>query len=355
MKIKILYMMHVDWGWIKQRPHFLAEKLNKEYDIHVFYSFSRNREVITSNPTNIKLFPIITLPLKKLTYIRRINNLLQKNFFSLILTILKPDIIWITHPSLHDFLPRKKLGKYKVVYDCMDDVLAFSNSQEIKNDLYNSEKRLLQDAELVFVSSVHLQNQIIKRGCKREKTVLVRNGYNGELIDPKEEIYNSTSVFRLGYVGTISNWIDFQIILNSLDELENIEYHFFGPVECQTPTNNRVIFHGPIKHSELYNEIKNCDCLIMPFKLNDVVLSVDPVKLYEYVNFNKNIIAIFYEEIERFKPFVHFYSNEQEYIDTISKLIENNNLKYNQDQRIKFLAENTWDNRTEIIIKNLKN
>ena len=34
---KILYLMHIPWGWIKQRPHFLAELLSIDFDVDVFY------------------------------------------------------------------------------------------------------------------------------------------------------------------------------------------------------------------------------------------------------------------------------------------------------------------------------
>jgi len=40
MKSKILYLMHVDWEWIKQRPQFIAEGLSKFYDVHVFFPVS---------------------------------------------------------------------------------------------------------------------------------------------------------------------------------------------------------------------------------------------------------------------------------------------------------------------------
>jgi teichuronic acid biosynthesis glycosyltransferase TuaH len=353
MKKKILYLMHVDWGWIKQRPHFLAEKLQEKYEVNVFYAFSRNRKVITDNPTTIKTSPIVTLPFKKNSFIRNVNTLLQKIIFWMVLEITRPDIIWITHPSLHDYLPRKKLTKYKVVYDCMDDVLGFTNTPQAKGVLDRSEKRLFHDSDIVFVSSAHLQNQIVTRGCKREKTCLVRNGYNGDIFKPIKG-KDDKKVFSLAYVGTISNWVNFEIILNSLDKFENIEYHFYGPIECEVPKNNRIIFHGPVKHSDLYKAIKECDCLIMPFKINDLILSVDPVKLYEYVNFNKNIITVYYEEIERFNDFVYFYRDNSEYLGVLRNLIENNHLKYNEEDRIEFLLNNTWDKRTEVILNKLK-
>ncbi|MDR7078829.1 glycosyltransferase involved in cell wall biosynthesis [Neobacillus niacini] len=353
MQKKIVYLMHVDWDWIKQRPHFLAEKLHEKYDINVFYALSRDRKVMTANPTSIKTSPIVTLPFKKISFIRNVNKLLQKIIYWFVLEQMKPDIVWITHPSLHDYLPRKKLSKFKVVYDCMDDVLGFSNTPQAKKALDESEKRLFEDSEVVFVSSEHLQNQIVNRGCRREKTCLVRNGYNGDIIQPIK-VPENKKVFSLTYVGTISNWVNFDIILNSLDEFDNIEYHFYGPIECKVPNNSRIIFHGPVKHSEIYETIKDSDCLIMPFKINDLILSVDPVKLYEYVNFNKNIITVYYEEIERFGDYVHFYRDNNEYLEVLRDLIENNNLKYNEESRYEFLVNNTWDKRTEVIIDKLE-
>ena len=34
MSKRILYLMHIPWGWIKQRPHFIAEGLNDRYDVN---------------------------------------------------------------------------------------------------------------------------------------------------------------------------------------------------------------------------------------------------------------------------------------------------------------------------------
>ena len=34
---KILYLMGIDWYWIKQRPQIIAEMLNKDYDVTVAY------------------------------------------------------------------------------------------------------------------------------------------------------------------------------------------------------------------------------------------------------------------------------------------------------------------------------
>ena len=120
------------------------------------------------------------------------------------------------------------------------------------------------------------------------------------------------------------------------------------------PSNSRILYHGVIEHAKLYDVIKDMDCLIMPFVLNDIIEAVDPVKEYEYVNFNKNIIIREYPEIERFKDFVYFYNSPKEFLDVLCEIENRNNVKYDNDQRVDFLKENTWGKRTETIIDIMK-
>jgi hypothetical protein len=44
--------MHVDWHWIKQRPHFLAEGLSAHYEVDVRYVPAK-KDVERNLPSNI--------------------------------------------------------------------------------------------------------------------------------------------------------------------------------------------------------------------------------------------------------------------------------------------------------------
>ncbi len=87
----------------------------------------------------------------------------------------------------------------------------------------------------------------------------------------------------------------------------------------------------------------------MPFKVNEAILAVDPVKLYEYIDFGKNILSIEYPEIERFKDFVYFYTDYESYIRQIDCLLNTASVKYTVEHSELFLNQNTWQCRaTEI-------
>ena len=46
---KILYLMHIPWGVIKHRPHFIAEYLSKYYKVNVFCKKVYKNNIWTKN------------------------------------------------------------------------------------------------------------------------------------------------------------------------------------------------------------------------------------------------------------------------------------------------------------------
>lgn len=245
-----------------------------------------------------------------------------------------------------------------VIYDCMDNHPAFVNDERQMEIIIRQEENLIKKASLVLVSSNHLIDILKSRyGNEIEKKInLVRNGYNGAILDQAKTVSEKKhKLYTFAYFGTISTWFNFDYILRSLEECADIQYELFGPLAgVQIPKHERIHYHGTIEHEKLLENIKDADCLIMPFLINEIIEAVDPVKLYEYINFNKNILTCRYEEIERFEPFVYFYTGYDEFIKQILNLKKSNDVKYSNDDRETFLRENSWKCRVDTIIKTLK-
>ena len=90
--------------------------------------------------------------------------------------------------------------------------------------------------------------------------------------------------------------------------------------------------------------------LIMPFVVNELVLSVNPVKLYEYIYSGKPIASVRYPETEKFSKYVTLYSSLQEFFHFIESeiLLSVSKNKYEMQ---KFATSNTWNFRCREIIK----
>lgn len=146
--------------------------------------------------------------------------------------------------------------------------------------------------------------------------------------------------------------MDWELILKCINYNRKVQFHLWGPVRCNNiPKNPNIIFHGVVEHERIYDEIKDTDCLIMPFILNDIIYAVDPVKLYEYISFGKCIISIKYPEVERFIDFVWEYESDIEFIELVNRLTTGElQPKYSEKQQIDFINNNTWESRVSEII-----
>ena len=351
----ILYLMHIDWGWIKKRPQFIAEGLSKYYNVYLLYKHTYNKKSFQKNKSqkrSLHLAEVMCLPNKlsqnKLGIL--INTAIWKKNIKECIMKKKPIAIYITSPEFISYIPRDYQGC--IIYDCMDDHFVLEGRDKNKDKIVADESQATSRANIILVTSLELKsilNEIYKNINK--KLHLIRNGFNGPILSIPSLINKKKNKVRITYFGTISSWFNFDYLERSLNDFPNIEYYLYGPVDSnvKVPQNDRIHFKGIVEHDELFKEIKYDDVLIMPFVLNDIVKAVDPVKLYEYINFYKNILVIKYPEIDRFKKFVYFYDDYTQYKQQMTKLIKNSQIKYTPEERKKFLEENDWNTRVDRI------
>ncbi len=356
-KKKILYYLQIDWDWIKQRPQLLAEELGDEFDVHVVYRRSYHRGNLQDNVArNVTLHPFYTLPpcRDRFKWLTKINSGIRRFKITQITRNQKPDLIWLTYPS-----QIRELAAHtdaKVIYDCMDDQLLLECPAAYKDSLRGYEKELCERAAIIFVSSEQLRRTLIARyRVDDEKIVLVRNGHRvkGE----SKHIFTGDDAqhLRVGYIGTIAEWFDFSLIVESLDRFPWLEYTLIGPVmKGDVPQHPRINYRGTVAHECLSDEVKGVDVLVMPFKEEDLVYAVDPVKIYEYIGFRKNIICLDYPETRRFSEFAYLYRGTESYCKALQECFEKRELRYTDESAALFLQENTWSRRKELVCEAIK-
>lgn len=347
---KILYLMEIDWYWIKQRPQIIAEMLSADYDVTVVY----HREIFVKQSLREekdeleKSIPIPAIPYRDKN---KVAYMVQKFFYHKIMkSIDQYDMVWITHPLLYRYIPKTYQGK--IVYDCMDNHEALCSDKALCEVIRKTEKRLATEAEIIFTSSSGLKKKMEKIVGKG-KTFLIRNGFIfDEIHSPCPIVLHKNKPFKIGYFGTIAEWFDFPLLLESLKRVPNLEYHLWGPVsKVEEPKHSRLIFEGVVEHSQLWEKVKDVDCLIMPFIVNDIIKDVDPVKLYEYISMGKPIISVYYKEIEQFESLVYFYDNSDTCIRLLKKFIQEDGIVlYSEFSQKNFLLNNSWEKRYVDII-----
>ncbi len=346
--------MQVDWNWIKQRPHFIAEKLAEQgHEVCLYHRKYYNKKLLSNNAKgNFPIKPIPAIPFSRFKPINNLNKFIYKLFIKIILKFRKFDYIYITHPTL-----MISQNKVPYIYDCMDDLLEFSKDKKYNDYLSKLEKNLIDRADFVFFTSEHLRNTVLKR-YNIELNESKYNINNNAVELPKTQILEyfdlgSNDKTKLVYIGSVSEWFDFTL-LQQLDE-NKFEIHLFGPVYNSTekyPQN--FIFHGPVAREKIFSIMNSADVLVMPFIVNELIKSVNPVKLYEYIFSGKPIISVRYPETEKFSNYVYLYNNQDfnSFMDCIRDIEKNNFCgKKALNDCIEYVNSNTWSNRVETICK----
>lgn len=351
--------MHISWGWIKQRPQFLAEELSKNYKVDVFYRKS-NHLSKGLNPSfrdgNLTVRGFRELPLERISLLplalsSAINKLIWNSNF---IDWTKYDYIWITDPILwHIIKPRKLSAKIKLIYDCMDDYSEFPYMKRYpryKEYLEQQEINLLNSSNIVICSAESLANKLKQKYGVNRKLYIINNAitesiahYQGNI----DELYVPEN--SLVYIGTISDWIDYHNLLKLLDIHENLNIILYGPMRTSIfPQHPRLIFKGPISHEKILCVMKQAKGLIMPFIVNPLIESVNPVKIYEYAYSGKPIIATRYAETLKFSNYAYLYSTFEE-LDSYVTSIMSEDIIVNSQKMIDFAMDNTWAKRVDKI------
>ncbi len=360
MRHRILYIMNVDWDWLKQRPHFIAQHLSSTQDVIVIYPYSwRRRNLSQNDRSGLKIHPFFRLPFSgRFSWIRNLNIFISRKMAGVFLRWYRPDFIWISSPELFEYLP--KPTSVPLVYDCMDDVLEFPSNAARRSSLAISEKELIAASFLVFCSSKNLCDKLVVRSRQAKKCVVSYNAFESSAawsVSEKKESKMRRDRYVLGYFGTISSWLDFEALFKIVNEFPSVEIHLIGPIEnlgVPFPQHERIKWLGIVLHDDLQTYTREFDALMMPFQVPELIQAVDPVKLYEYIFFDKPIVSVMYSEIERFSDFVDFYTNYDELIAIINNyLSEGFRKKYLNKTREQFLFNNTWAHRVDFIEKKL--
>ena len=371
---RVLYLMHVPWGWIKQRPHFFAEYLAKDCMVDVYYKqpiFVSNKGLLNSkeNKNNLVIKGFRQIPFDKIPLIKHLNLNWINNImlYKQLPNFEKYDYVWFTCPSMYQLFAHRLKSSNVVVYDCMDDILEFPFC---KSNIFFAEKMLIAEKNLIlksskiFCSSDYLKNKILKRANCNKKVVIVNNAIeppapNAVFKKLPNNVYSILNILEqhihsLLYIGTISQWFDFTLIIEELNTYKDLHLILIGPSDVQIPAHPHIHYLGTVERNYIFLLMKRAWCLIMPFQVNELIRSVNPVKLYEYIYMGKHVIAPKYGETIKFADYINLYDSENDFTTILKQIYSIKELDRQRQEKMKLFAEsNTWENRYQIIRKEL--
>jgi len=243
-----------------------------------------------------------------------------------------------------------------IIYDCVDDHAAFSEYSSLwKKVLVNEmEKVLLERARGVLASS-----QMLWERCRKVRSdiLLVGNGADADHFASaalgKTGRLGATNRIA-GFYGGIGPWVDLELIFRAAGLLPEWLFYLAGPIESSVrlpklPPNVRM--PGLVAYADLPSILADFDAALIPFRLNELTASVNPLKLYEYFAAGKPVLVTPIPELTRWGRLVYPFSTAEELAESLPRALqEAAELK---TERQKVAMEHSWSAKLDTILRYL--
>jgi glycosyltransferase involved in cell wall biosynthesis len=260
------------------------------------------------------------LPVEPLPGLREFNRWLWKDLFRTIskFAALGGCAIGIGKPSGLALRLMDRLRVQLSFFDAMDDFPEF---------YFGISRRSLLEAELavasrtakLLVSSTAL---LMKWAEHRRDALLVLNGCDVETLPPPEACEGRSGTRVLGYIGTIGDWFDWEIVFKLAQAKPHMNIHVIGPAVAALPDRvpQNVKLLGPCRNDQAIAAMQKFSVGLIPFKPNRLTASVDPIKYYEYRAMGLPVISTCFGEmaLRKNEPGVFLVDGNTDFESTVS-------------------------------------
>lgn len=305
--MRLVYVSPVPWDSFAQRPHKFVEWFHKRTQCEVLWlnpyptRFPKLSDLKrlsgekkpTGNPRPdwLTVLPTRALPIEPLPGSGQINRVFWRDLFAKVAVFCaeQPCLIATGKPSELAAQLMRRNPAASSLYDAMDDFPAFYTSLS-RQAMERREKKLVSLVDKLWVSSTELQ----KRWSEYKPSLeLIFNGLDPAVI-PRSDKPNTEGVGKVfGYVGTIGEWFDWELVIRIAEARPADCVRLIGPMHVNQPQGlpGNIELLPPCNHKEALRNMQSFDVGLIPFIQNDLTVSVDPIKFYEYRSLGLPIIS----------------------------------------------------------------
>ncbi|GIO92510.1 glycosyl transferase [Paenibacillus lactis] len=284
-----------------------------------------------------------------------LNSLYER--MQLISFIEQADVIWLGSPIFYPLV--KKFRQKILVFDRMDDYSYLTTNYLLKRVINKFESMLLKKSDIIFNSSVQL---LQSSKAHNEHSYLVNNGIDLSLLkfavdsNVTKEIKKIKSEGKVifGYIGAVDHWFDYEVIDAIINKSSKFTVCIIGRdnIPEQRINHPNIHYFQPVPKHFVGPIIDSFDICLYPFINEEAINTINPVKIYEYLSFNKKVLAVKSKETEKF-PGLYLYNNINEFNSLLGEILSFSS-PFNAEELKEFTYHNSWTKRAEEIVTYLK-
>ena len=262
----------------------------------------------------------------------------------------RPDLVWISNPVFCDLVPQK-ISPRKLFVRIADDNSKF---YDVPESIIEAEERLLRKADCIFATSTPLFERLKKSvdGTVR----YLPNGVDYEFFarprggEPPE--YEGISSKKVVYVGVIQKWFDLEMMEKVIGDNPQVHFFLIGELyvdlgRLSRAPNCHVL--GPRPYESIPQYLQWSDVAIIPFKYDELIRSVSPIKLYEYCAAGIPAVSTWWDELAAVNPPARLARSHEEFQAQLRQELDSPTHKRETLQA--FAAANSWEKRFDQIME----
>jgi glycosyltransferase involved in cell wall biosynthesis len=258
-------------------------------------------------------------------------------------------ILWTFLPNVNRLVGR--LGERMLVYHCVDEYSAFVGVP--REDLIRMERDLVRRADLVVTSSEQLCRE---RLALNPNTHFVSHGVDIEHFAAAQD--PSTPIPRdlrglprpvVGFFGLIAEWVDLDVVRAVATAHPDWSVVLIGratrSLAAVTGLQN-VHLLGQRPYAVLPAYCRGFDVGIIPFRLNELTVRANPLKLREYLAAGLPVVATDLPEIRRYAHLVKLASGPASFVRAVEATLRDTDPSRTRARQDAMRGE-SWSARVE--------
>lgn len=294
------------------------------------------------------------LPFRKLPFVHALNRWIGRLLVRRALRHLgfERPVLWFVVP--HTAALAGQLDERFLVYYCIDDYASLPDIDS--REIGRMDEMLTRKADQVFVSSPAL---LEPKQRLNPHTTYSPHGVDVELfqqaLNPALPLADGAQHLPhpiIGFFGLLEAWVDRDLLAYLARARPAWTFLLIGRIavdvgELRTLPN--VVFPGAQPYELLPRWAKGFDVAIIPFRQNELVRNVNPLKLREYLATGKPVVSVWMPEVERFADCVGIARTHEEFLEKLEDALNTDN-EDKRTARRNAVAGMTWEARVEEVL-----
>jgi glycosyltransferase involved in cell wall biosynthesis len=244
----------------------------------------------------------------------------------------------------------------RVIYDCMDDWPKWLSEPKPGSFSLSEEVKLVAESDIVVVTARELRDRFAKQGVVSQ---LIPNGadFDSFCDAPANSLLKLISQPIIGFYGAIAEWIDVDLMQAVAKLRPNYSFVMIGPVLLDGIDGFKnlpnVHLPGEKPYRELPGYLRQFAVCTLPFRMNQLTRSVDPVKVYEYLSQGKPVVSTPLPDLAPISDLLYFAEEPEEFARQIDCALAESGDSLPR-KRMAFASQNTWGTRVEAMDRSLR-